>query len=249
MRVLLHCVGLLVTLSASVSPAATDDSGITHQQADDILNELRQIRQLLKEPARPASGSEPPVADRVVKVSLKLEGSVLIGSKDAPLTMVEFTDYQCPFCERFHSTTFKEIKKNYIDTGRLRFYSRDLPLPMHNNAMRAAQAARCGGEQGQFWEMRDRLQSNPDKLDLDNLLTYARDLKLDVGKFQTCVETEKYKGAVESDLSEARNLGANGTPAFVVGKSTPDGVDGQMVLGALPYETFDQILKERTTPK
>ena len=90
----------------------------------------------------------------------------MLGDKNAPLTVVEFTDYQCPFCQRFHVTSYPDLKKNYIDTGKVRFYSRDLPLDFHANAMRAAQAARCANDQGQYWKMREIMSANPDKLDL-----------------------------------------------------------------------------------
>jgi protein-disulfide isomerase len=168
----------------------------------------------------------------------------MLGSKDAPLTIVEFTDYQCPFCRQFHMNTFTELKKNYIDTGKLRFYSRDMPLEFHPNAMRAAQAARCANEQGQFWKMRDVMGSNPDKLEMPNLLAFAGDLKLNVDAFRTCVESGKFKNAVQTDVLEAMKIGADGTPSFVIGKSTPDGVDGVLMIGALPYPVFEQRLKD-----
>jgi protein-disulfide isomerase len=172
-----------------------------------------------------------------------LQGAQMIGDKNAPLTMVEFTDYQCPFCNQFYSTTFPELKKNYIDTGKMRFYSRDLPLEFHPDAMRAAQAGRCAAEQGQFWKMRDLMVASPDKLDLENLVADAGNLKLDVKAFRACVESERNKDAVQTDVLDAVKIGADGTPTFVVGKSTPEGVDGTIIVGALPYETFDQALK------
>lgn len=157
--------------------------------------------------------------------------------------MVEFTDYQCPFCQRFHLTIFPKIKKNYIDTGRLRFFSRDLPLAIHANAVRAAQAARCAGDQGQFWGMRDRLQSNPEKLNFNEILNYAKHLELNGSTFQRCLETEKYKSAVSEDLTQARTIGVRGTPAFVIGRTTAEALDGQLLLGAKPYEVFEETFE------
>ncbi len=219
---------------------AAQQEGISREQADQILEELRQIRQLLeKQEARSAPEPEKPI-----HAALNLSGFQMLGSKDAPITMVEFTDYQCPFCQRFHLTTFPELKKNYIDTGKVRFFSRDMPLDFHPNALRAAQAGRCAADQGQFWAMRDVMGANPDKLDLNNLLVFAGNLKLDVNAFKTCVESEKYKNPVQNDAEAAMKMGANGTPTFVIGKSTADGVDGELVVGALPYAMFDQKLKE-----
>jgi protein-disulfide isomerase len=227
---------LLLPLAAQDSK----DGTITRQQADEILNELRQIRRLLEQQTKPAA----PAAQRPSRTTLNLKGREMMGSKDAPITMVEFTDYQCPFCQRFHMTVFNELKKNYIDTGKVRFYSRDMPLEFHSNAVRAAQAGRCASEQGQFWQLRDVMGANPDKLDLDHILRFAADLKMDPGKLRACIESGKYLEPVQSDAAEAMKIGADGTPSFVIGKSIPDGVDGELVVGAMPYQVFDQKLKE-----
>lgn len=224
--------------TALALPLAAQD-GITRQQADAILDELRQIRQLLEK-----QNSKPAAEQLNTRVKLNLEGFAMLGSKDAPLTVVEFTDYQCPFCQSFHLTSFPEIKKNYIDTGKVRFYSKDLPLDMHANAMRAALAARCAGEQNGFWSLRSVMGSNPDKLDLEHIIGFAADLKLDTAKLRTCITSEKYKEAVQTDLLDAMRIGANGTPSFVVGKSTATGIDGELMVGALPYVQFDEKLKQ-----
>ncbi len=217
---------------------AQQEQGITRQQADEILKELRQIRQLLEKQA-----GKPAQPDQPVRAKVNLEGSQMLGAKDAPLTIVEFTDYQCPFCQRFHATAYGDLKKNYIDSGKVRFYSRDMPLDFHPDAMRAAQAARCAIEQGQFWPLREIMSSNPDKLGLDNLVGYATQLKMDPNSFRACVTSDKYKDAVQSDVMEAMRIGATGTPSFVVGKSTPEGVDGELVVGAMPFAVFDTKLK------
>ena len=223
---------LALPLTAQVGP----DQGITRQQADAILNELRQIRQLLERQTTQAQPAQKPGPSYA---KLNLEGMPMLGSKNAPVTIVEFTDYQCPFCQRFHNTVFGELKKNYIDTGKVRFYSRDLPLdPIHPNANRAAQAGRCAADQNQFWTLRDIMSANPGKLDMDSLVADATGLKMDISAFRTCVESGKYKNAVQTDVMEAMKIGADGTPSFVVGKSTPSGVDGELLLGVQPYEIF-----------
>jgi protein-disulfide isomerase len=238
-------IPLALALPAAAQIAAGEsskDEGITRQQAEDILNELRQIRQLLEK--LQAKGSGQPGQEQPVRAKLNLNGFQMLGDKNAPLTVVEFTDYQCPFCRQFHVTTYAELKKDYIDAGKLRFYSRDLPLDFHANAMRAAEAARCAAEQGKFWQLRDIMGADPDKLEMSNLVEDAGGLKMDVAAFRSCVESEKYKNAIQTDVMEAMKIGATGTPTFVVGKSTADGVDGEVVLGALPYAMFDQKLKE-----
>ena len=168
----------------------------------------------------------------------------MLGSKDAPLTIVEFTDYQCPFCQRFHLATFPLLKRDYIDTGKVRFVSRDLPLTqLHPHALIAAQATHCAGDQGKFWPLRDQLQRSGDALELSNLLDYAGSIDLDVPSFKTCVEKEKYRTAVEDDAILATSLGVNATPSFLIGKSSPTSVDGELVSGALPYEIFSAKVK------
>jgi protein-disulfide isomerase len=226
---------VLLLAVALALPLGAQEPGITRQQADDILNELRQIRRLLEKPGEPAPAPGRP--------SMKLDDSYMLGSRNAPITMVEFTDLQCPFCQRFHVATFKEIKEKYIDTGKVRFYSRDFPLSFHSNALGAAEAARCAGEQGEFWKMRDVLSANPGKLAPGDIKTYVENLKLDMAKFQACTSSGKYRDAIQKDFGVAQSLGVNGTPAFIVGRSTADGVEGELVVGALPFADFDEKLK------
>jgi len=233
---------LLPGVRAQVAAAGpTQEPGITRQQAEEILQELRQIRQLLERQQQQQPG--PPV-----KIKMNLEGAQMLGSKNAPVTMVEFTDYQCPFCQSFHTQTFGELKKNFIDTGKVRFFSRDLPLDsMHPDAMRAAEAGRCAGAQGQFWALRDIMSHHPDKLDLESLLADAEFLKLDATAFRVCVVSEKYKNEIQADMMEAMRIGSDGTPAFVIGKSTPEGVEGDLVVGAQPGNVFDLKLRSLDT--
>ena len=221
---------------------ANDQTGLTRQQGDEILKELRQIRQLLeKQQAKPAQPQEE--APTRAKIT-DLSGVSMLGSKVAPITIVEYTDYQCPYCQRFHVTAFAELKKAYIDTRKVRFFSKDMPLDFHPNAMRAAMAARCAGEQGKFWELRDTMGANPNSLDLEHIVGFAADLKMDTNALRACIDSGKYKERVQNDVLEAMKIGANGTPTFIIGKSVGEGVDGELVVGALPFQMFDLKLKD-----
>ena len=236
-------LALLLPLGAQTKKNAKDE-GITREQADQILNELRQIRQLLEKEGERGAAAAPS------RAKLNLEGFQMLGSKDAPITVVEFTDYQCPFCQRFHTTVYGDLKKNFIDTGKVRFYSRDLPLDsIHPDAVRAAQAARCAADQGQYWKLRDMMGANPNKLDMESLLADAAELKMNVDAFRTCVQSQKYKEAVQTDVLEAMKIGAEATPTFVVGKSTPQGVDGEMLVGAQPYTEFLKVFSKLDAAK
>ncbi len=232
-------------LALAIMPHLSAETGITRKQADEILKELRQIRQLLEKPAGPAVSipSPEPREEAPVHATISVADRPFLGSKDAPITIVEFTDYQCPFCRRFHMSTFNELKANYIDKGKVRFYSKDLPLDFHANALVAAQAARCAGDQGLFWKLREIMSTNAGTLEMPNIVAWAKNLNLNADAFESCVESGKYKDAVQADAQEARRIGAEGTPAFVIGKSLPDGVDGEVLVGALPYGLFEQKLK------
>ncbi len=231
-------LGLVLPLSAG-DKKNDKQSGITREQADQILEELRQIRRLLEKGAQTAENADPAGG-----VRMNLEGGPWLGNKDAPLTIVEFTDYQCSYCRSFHTATFGELKKKFIDTGKIRFASRDLPLEFHSNAERAAEAARCAGDQGQFWEMRDHLITNASRLSPDDIQVYARTLKLDMLQFRGCMDNGKYSETVKKDVATAESFGVNGTPSFLIGKSTREGVSGVIMVGALPIEAFEMKLKE-----
>ena len=235
----------LVALAAALPLAAqtaADQTPMTRQQGDQILQELRQIRQLLERQAKAAAAPQEELPTKA-KIS-DLTGVNMLGSKTAPLTIVEYTDYQCPFCQRFHITAFNEIKKAYIDTGKVRFFSKDMPLDFHPNAMRAAMAARCAGEQNKFWELRDVMGANPNSLDMEHIIGFAGDLKMNTTSLRACIDSGKYKDPVQTDVLEAMKIGANGTPTFIVGKSVGNGVDGDLVVGAMPFQMFDSKLKE-----
>jgi protein-disulfide isomerase len=167
-----------------------------------------------------------------------------LGSPDAPLTMIEFTDLQCPFCRQFMLTSFDAIKRDWIDTGKLRYISRDFPLDFHAQAMPAARAARCAGEQGKFWEMRVTLMRNANLLTTEYITKTAADLKLDAKPFASCTASAKYDADIQSEIQEGTKLGVGGTPTFVMGKTTPNVVEGPVLMGALPYAQFDAKLKE-----
>jgi len=215
-----------------------------------ILQELRAIRQLLEAQQRNAAPRAPaPQAAADDKVSMAFQaGGQSLGRADAPLVMVEYTDYECPFCRQFHLGSFEQIKKNYIDSGKLRYVSRDFPLDFHQNALRAAVAGRCGAEQGKFWELRHSMIVNASQLKPDHILDYAKNLKLDVGKFRSCMESGRLLDAVESDMQEGRAAGVSGTPTFVIGRVANGRLEGVRVVGAMPYMVFAARLDAMLAP-
>lgn len=231
-------VAALGTLLVGSSLARAD--GITSEQGQAILDELKLIRQTLE---KMQSGQQAPAPDD--KVSYKLSpGGFSLGDAKAPLVVVEYTDFQCPFCQQFHNTAFAQIKANYIDTGKLRFVSRDFPLDFHENARRAATAGRCAAEQGKFWEMRHLMIVNAEQLKPDNLVAYAASAKIDVPKFKSCLDSDRFKTQIDQDIAEGEIAGVQGTPSFVIGRLENDRIEGVRVVGAQPYAQFDARIRE-----
>jgi len=161
-----------------------------------------------------------------------------LGSVDAPVLIIEFSDLQCSFCARHASQTFPELRRNYIDTGKLRYALRDLPLPMHRHAVPAAVAARCAGEQGKFWEMRQAIYLARGRLDQEPYAGMAGDLGLDVESFEACRRDGRQLAKVQADAALAAGEGIASTPAFVIGRIVGDEFQGETLVGAKPYAVF-----------
>jgi protein-disulfide isomerase len=155
------------------------------------------------------------------------------GPADAPVTLVEFADYQCPFCTRAQETV-KRVRETYGDTVRL--VVKQLPLPMHPQARGAAEAALCAQQQGEFWKMHEWLFANRDKLAPEQLKAQAKALGLDAEKFGTCLDSHQEASRVDADLAEASAVGANATPTFFV--------NGRLVRGAQPFDAVAEIINE-----
>lgn len=155
------------------------------------------------------------------------------GPADAPITIIEFSDYQCPFCARVNPT-LDQIMKEYA--GKVRIVFRDFPLPIHAEAPKAAEAAHCAGEQGRFWEMHDRLFANQQALFVPQLKQYAVDLGLDQEKFNACLDSGKHAATVQADVDAGRALGVNSTPMLYI--------NGRPVAGAQPFEYFKSVIDE-----
>lgn len=162
-----------------------------------------------------------------------LEGRPAIGPKNAPITLVEFSDFYCPFCKRA-TPTIEQLMKNY--EGKIRRIWRHYPLSFHVGSERVHEASECAYEQGKFWQFHDKVfekQGSP--LDDPALLDLAKEVGLNKKKFEKCLKGGKYKDLIQKDISKGNQAGVNGTPAFFV--------NGQLVSGAQPYENFDRIVK------
>ena len=168
------------------------------------------------------------------KVNVQIGDAPVLGSKTAKVTIVEFSDYECPFCGRHFQQTYPQLKKDYIDTGKAKLVFKDFPLSFHPQAQKAAEAARCAGEQGKYWEMHDKLFSNQESLSVENEKKWAKEIGLNSAKFDSCLDSGKYAGAVQSDSSYGQSIGVSGTPAFFI--------NGKLISGAQPYSVFKQAI-------
>lgn len=208
--------------------------------------------------AQPGTSTQPQTgqAAQQAVVQVSVDDDPFIGKEDAPLTMIEFSDFECPFCKRFWEDTLPQLKTNYIETGKLKFVYRDLPLPFHDPlATQEALAANCAREQGGdgvFFRYHDeiftRTKSGGTGMPKEELYTIAADLGLDGGKFRDCLDNEKFKDEVQSDIAEAQKVGASGTPTLLIGKTTKDGIiQGERIIGAQPYPVFQQVIDRHLT--
>jgi protein-disulfide isomerase len=235
-------VATLAAFAFAVALPARAD-GITNDQANEILSELKQIRAALEKMAANAPAAAP-VEDTKVNYTLA-DGGFSIGKADAPLVIVEYMDLQCPFCQKYHLESYDLVLKNWIDTGKARYVSRDFPLEMlHPNARRAANAARCAAEQDKYWQMRHILLKNAGDLDGERITSYAREVGLDMGKYGACITKDAYKNAIDKDIAEGQTAGITGTPSFVVGRLSKGQLVGERVVGAMPYPDLDAKFKE-----
>ncbi len=180
-----------------------------------------------------------------VTAEVSVSGKPSLGREDAPVTMVEFSDYQCPFCKRHFLTVLPIIKKEYIDTGKVRYVFRDFPIAsLHPQAKKGHEAAFCAGEQNRYWEMHDTLFENSKDFSVPALKRYAQGIRLEGIRFNNCLQSGKYGSRIENEIAEGTKAGVRGTPSFFIGPSGSGGkITGTMVRGAQPLARFRQVIE------
>ena len=178
-----------------------------------------------------------PATDATIEAAPAMPFNVL-GPEDAPVIIIEFTDLQCPYCARFARQTFPQLRRDYIDTGRVRFASQDLPLPMHAFAVPAAVAARCAGEQGRFWEFREALFAAQSTFRDEPYADLARKFGLDLDEFAACRSDGRQTASVHEGIDLARANGITSTPTFLIGRLVDGQFQGEKISGAQPYEVI-----------
>jgi|SRR3989344_115602 len=188
-------------------------------------------------------GAQIKTPDQNQRINVSVDDDPVMGSKNAKVVVIEFSDYQCPFCRSFWQDTLPQLKKDYIDTGKIKFVYRDYPLSFHPSAAPSAQSAECARDQDKYWEMHDKIFSEQAKkgqgtvtYSAQDLKTWASQIGLDAGQFSRCLDSGKYKLEVEKDFSDGNVAGVSGTPSFFI--------NGRLIVGAQPFSAFQAIIDE-----
>ncbi len=188
-----------------------------------------------------AAGTETVTTPTFVDIDeSKLEGVPMMGNADAPITIVEFSDFQCPFCERAYSDAVAGIKEDYVKTGKVKFYYMNFPLDFHPEAMPAANAALCfekvrGGNDAEFYKFHDKLFENQGSLSTENYKKWARELGANGAQFDACLNAGEFTDKINAEMAYGSSLGVSGTPGFFV--------NGVFLEGAYPYAQFKTTIE------
>jgi protein-disulfide isomerase len=216
-------------------------------------NKLLKEGSLGTSPTAQQAGAQPvaPQPQQPTSGITSVDDDPVLGDKNAPVTIVEFSDYECPFCKRHFDQTFPQLVKTYVDTGKVKIVYRDFPLSFHDPmATKEAVAANCAREQGgdkKYFEFHDeifkRTISNGNGLNDEKIQTIAKDLGLNTGKFTSCLSNQSQADEVKKDIADGTAAGASGTPTFVIGKTTSNGeIDGELLVGAQPFAAFQAVI-------
>lgn len=187
-------------------------------------------------PSQPSSPSAPTPTSPSAPIDVTVDDDATKGDSNAPVTIIEFSDYECPFCGRHFQQTYPQIVREYVDTGKVKIVFRDFPLSFHPNAQKAAEAAECAGEQRKYWEMHDKLFENQNALEVNSLKQYAKELGLNIKTFDDCLDSGKMASEIQKDSEDGQNAGVSGTPTFFI--------NGIPLTGAQPFEAFKQIIEQ-----
>ena len=197
----------------------------------------------------PQQAPQAPQQPTSAKVSL--DDDPVLGSKNAKVTLIEFSDYECPFCKRHFDQVYPSLKKDYIDTGKVKMVFRDYPLPFHEPmATFEANAANCAKEQGgdsAYFKFHNSIftktKSNGNGLTKDEIYQFASDLGLNQANLKACADSAKYAEEIKKDVADGGAVGVSGTPSFFIGKSDPSGaITGTIIVGAQPYSAFQAVI-------
>ncbi len=182
-----------------------------------------------------------------IKATVSLGTNPILGNKKtAKVAIVEFGDFQCPYCKNFDNSTFPLIKDNYINNGKVLFAFRDYPLEtLHPLALGMAVESRCFAEQGKYWQFVNKMYSTSQNNNTASVvLGYAKNMHLNIATYQSCVSKDTFLSQIKADISTGNNIGIQGTPTFIIGKLNKGKITGQLILGAYPFSYFQGIINQ-----
>jgi len=250
MKYILTSAVVVLSLSLLPSSHAKDFTG---EQGEAILNELKQIRSLLENLQRKGTSLDRNRRNEgesilVRNISFDLREDSVEGDESAKVTLIEFSDYQCPFCARHFSKTLPKLRANYLRPGKIKYVFRDFPITaIHKEAFHLAEFARCAAEQGKFWEIHDKIFSEQGKLEINALYEEAENLGLKETDIKECVESGRQSSKVRKDVAEGQKAGISGTPTFFLGLTEVKSQKFKamtIIRGAQPYKKFEEAIEK-----
>ena len=247
-------VALAVFLSSLAAPSLAQRSGEAIDEVQSLRRELQHLRdgqleilkrlEALQKVVTSGRARRQPAPFKSASISIREAPAK--GSPQARIALIEFSDYQCPFCRRFFANTLPRLIKEYVASGKIRYIFRDFPIVrIHPAAPYAAIAARCAGRQGKFWNMHDRFFKNQSSLASRNWRAHATALSLDLAKFDSCMADKEHLGWIGRSIADGRKAGVSGTPTFFLGKISADGKQvnaTEMIRGARSYNVFKTVI-------
>jgi len=222
-------------------PDLRRDIEILVQRQQEIIDQLNELKQMLAAnlPGRLAPQPPPPPS------TLDIRAEHFRGDRAAHVAIIEYADFECPYCGKYAREVYPQILDAYIKTGKVKYFYRDLALPMHPHAMSAARAAHCAGEQDKYWEIHDNLFANQTALGLKDISDRAQGLGIDVDKLSECLSSDKYTDGIQKSMIEAQKLGIDGTPTFflgVIGENSDVVKIEKAIKGPSPFAVFKTSL-------
>ncbi len=241
--VLFVVITLLLAACGAAAPPVAERSTIEERQTVVALQARPTLVPLTPGPTRTPN---PPSPGLEAALELRADDPRALGNPNAPVTIIEFTDFECPFCQQFFRETRPQLLTQFVETGIVRLVARDFPLvSIHASALSAAIATRCAADQGKYWPMYERLFATHQeewggvpKRDREVFVTFATDLGLTTETFRACLNDPASEQAVQAELNAAARLGINSTPNFLV--------NGQILKGALPLSAFAKLIAQAT---
>jgi protein-disulfide isomerase len=224
-------ISALITAGAVIYGARTVSSQLT-----DLGNKLNAAPTLQAQANPTPAQPEDKQVDPNKRYDVAIGPNPILGNESAPVTIIEFSDAQCPFCKRFHDQTFPQLKSEYIDTGKVKLAYRSFPLSIHPDAPKAAEAQSCARDQDKFWELTEEIFVNQGAMKVADIKKMAANIGMNPATFDECLDSGKYKSEVDKDFADGSAAGVSGTPSFFV--------NGKILVGAQPFTAFQALIDQ-----